>query len=391
MKPNRCKRAMAALLSVALLFTFAGCKSASEKDCITLGVNLALTGDSAPYGTACLAGICLAVDAQNKAGGVQGKQIALRVIDNASRSDLAALATLQLQADPKVAVMLGPSLSHLVKAAAEQLDEMNMLTPGATSDTLAANPQKVRLFRLCFTDQVQGEALAEYAYGMGKRRMAIFLDISSDYAKGISRAFQNAFEAMGGQVVCSLTYPPKEIDFYPLLMKASAACPDGLFVPGFYEQGGLLIAQASEVGLDLPIFSGDGFDSPALRQIVANPEALEQVYFSDHALVTADHPFAKAYFAENDSLPSAYSALGYDTALAVLAALKETQVQLLDKDRKAFHKLLYQNIANCAVDGVTGRIRFDSFGNAIKQPVLITYAKGQLTLANKPTQGGDLA
>ena len=70
---------------ILLLFCSCGTKQPTQP---LLGVNLALTGESAPFGTACLKGIELALEEYEKIKGKEG-QIKLLVKDNASRSDLA--------------------------------------------------------------------------------------------------------------------------------------------------------------------------------------------------------------------------------------------------------------------------------------------------------------
>ena len=76
---------------------------------------------------------------------------------------------------------------------------------------------------------------------------------SSDYSKGIANAFKEQFEANGGKVVAQEAYVAKDTDFRSTLTRIKAAKPDFIFLPGYYEEVGLIIKQARELGIDVAI------------------------------------------------------------------------------------------------------------------------------------------
>ena len=185
------KRFLCLILMLCLLFS-TSCRR-EPADVIRIGVNLALTGVSAPYGEDALAGIRAAADRLNTAGGIHGRKVILRILDNASRTDLAACAAKRLE-QSGVCAVIGPSLSHLTRAALKSTDQVCLLTPGSTAVPLKPfGAEDRRLLRLCFTDDVQGAALARYARKAGFHRAAVLYDPALDYSVSITEAFRRTF------------------------------------------------------------------------------------------------------------------------------------------------------------------------------------------------------
>ena len=61
-------------------------------------------------------------------------------------------------------------------------------------------------------------------------------------------------------------YQAKDTDFKAVLTNIKGKNPV-LFVPGYYEEVGLIIRQARELGINIPILGGDGYESPKLLEI----------------------------------------------------------------------------------------------------------------------------
>ena len=116
---------------------------------------------------------------------------------------------------------------------------------------------------------------------MKATKAAIYIDNASDYSKGLAAAFVAQFEANGGEIVAEEAYVAKETDFRSTLTLIKSAEPDFIFLPGYYEEVGLIIKQAREAGLNVPIMGGDGWDSPTLIDI-AGPEALNNTFITNH-------------------------------------------------------------------------------------------------------------
>ena len=96
------------------------------------------------------------------------------------------------------------------------------------------------------------------------KNVAIYSDNSSDYSKGLAASFKKDFEAAGGKIVAEESYIAKDTDFRSTLTRIKAANPEFIFIPGYYEEVGLIVKQAREMGIDVPLMGADGWDSPIL-------------------------------------------------------------------------------------------------------------------------------
>lgn len=372
------KQITAAFLSAIALTGCSQSGGPSQGSTIKVGLNYELSGPVSTYGTSLVEGIELAFKEINAAGGVLGKQIETVKADNKSLTDEAASISSRLASRDKVVAILGPATSGNTKAALPpaQENKVPLISASATADdvTLDSNG-KVRefVFKTCFSDSFQGITMANFASSkLAFKKAAVLRDNTSDYSKGLTKNFTETFKSLGGQVVAEEAYQAKDTDYKTLLTTIKAADPDVLFVPGYYEEVGLIIKQARELGLDVPVLGGDGFDSPKLLEI-AGAGNLEKTYYSNHYSsgdTTEDVvKFKNAYKAAHGKDPDAFNALGYDMAYMVADALKRAgeadPVKL--KDALAATK---------DFKGITGTLTMDEFHNPIKAVTILKVENG---------------
>ena len=126
-----------------------------------------------------------------------------------------------------------------------------------------------------------------------------------------------------------------------------------VWVPGYYQEVGLIVKQARELGMKMPFMGGDGWDDPKLFDI-GTPAAMNNTFYVDH--VATDDPgmatFVKDYKAKFNSEPNAMAALGYDAANILVKAIEEAKGTDPEKLRLAI-----ENIK--AFKGITGEISID--------------------------------
>ena len=254
-------------------------------DTIKVGVNLELSGNVASYGQSMNEGIELAVEEVNKEG-IDGKKIELITVDNKSEASESTNAAIKLTSQDQVSAIVGPATSGDTKATIQiaQDNKVPVIAPGGTAPELTFTDGKLNdyIFRTSFIDPFQGIVAANFATNDLKvKNAAVFIDKSSDYSQGIANAFKEQFEKNGGKVVAQEAYVAKDTDFRSTLTRIKAANPDFILLPGYYEEVGLIIKQARELGIDVAFMGGDGWDSPTLVDI-AGEEALNNTYFTNH-------------------------------------------------------------------------------------------------------------
>lgn len=377
----------ALVLGSVLAGLAAGCGGGEKKaDTIKVGANLEMTGGSASYGISSKNAIELAFKEINEKGGINGKQLELVVADNKSEAAEATNAMQKLVSQDNVVAVIGPNLSSSVIAAsainnsAKVLDIAPMATNPYVTVDQASGKTKDFNYRTCFIDPFQGTVMAKFATAeLGVGNAAILIDNSSDYAKGLAQFFKENFVKEGGAVTAEESYLQKDTDFKATLTKIKATNPEFLYVPGYYQEVGLIVKQARELGMNMPIAGGDGWDSAKMPEI-AGAAALNNTYFSslyspeDSSDINKN--FVAAYEKAYGQKPDVFAALSYDSALLVAEAIKNAGSTEPAKISEAMAKIN-------GFSGVSGSVTFDDKHNPVKSAVILEYKDGAQSLKTK--------
>ena len=363
------------LLSLGLIATFLfslACQPTTGGDKVRIGVFMSLTGTTANFGISSVNGIKMAADEVNKAGGINGKQIELLIEDDRSDASEAATIVTKFVTQDQVHAVLGEVASSRSIAAAPiaQNAKIPMLTPSST------NPEVTRkgdfIFRSCFIDPVQGAAIGQFAAkGLNAKRAAIMVDRKNDYSTGLATNITETFTKLGGQMVATTSYQEGDQDFNAQLTSIKGANPEVIFVPGYYNDVGLIAKQARDRGITVPLIGGDGWDSAQLYAI--GGAALNGSFFSNHYSPFDTDPkvqkFVNDYKALYNTVPDALAATAYDAAHIMFDAIKRAN----STDGTAIRNAL---AATNAFPGVTGTVTFNENRDAVKPIIMIEIKDG---------------
>lgn len=363
-----------------------GSNGSGSKDEIKIGLNLELSGNVASYGSGISKGAKLAIDEINKAGGIDGKKIVPVEIDNKSDAAEATSAAIKLATQEKVVAQVGSATSGNTVAAVQIANKYKMpvIGPSATSETVTVSEKgdlNEYAFRTCFIDPFQGQIAANFALDTLKaKNVAVFSDSASDYAKGLAKSFKETIEKNGGKVVAEESYVAKDTDFKSTLTRLKSKKPDFIYIPGYYEEVGLIIKQARAAGIDVPLMGGDGWDSPKMVEL-AGKDALNKTYFTNH--YSAEDPdekiqkFVKAFKAANsDQAPDAFNALGYDTVYWLKDAIERAGSTDGEKVKNALADTKDLSL-------VTGNFSVDEKHNPVKTATVLEFKDGKQVFNSK--------
>ncbi len=367
----------AAVLAVSIFLT--GCKPSATPagggDTIKVGEFASLNGSEAAFGRSSHNGTMLGVEQVNAAGGVLGKKLELLYEDNQSKDGETATAVKKLISRDKVVAILGEvaSIRSLEAAPICQQNKIPQISPSST------NPKVTQIgdyiFRVCFIDPFQGTVMANFATKTLKaKRIAVLTDVGSTYSVGLADYFKKGFVANGGEIIAEQKFTKDDKDFKAQLTAVKSQNPDAIFVPGYYGQVTLIALQARELGMKVPLFGGDGWEAPELLQGPGAAEALEGCFYSTHFSPDQDAPKIKQFVADYQkkfgAIPDAMAALGYDSVLALVDAIKRANSTDGAKIRDALATLK-------DLDGVTGKTTLDENRNAQKPAVIIEIKGGK--------------
>jgi branched-chain amino acid transport system substrate-binding protein len=334
---------------------------------ILVGEYSSLTGGTATFGIATNNGIKLALDEVNEAGGINGKKIRLITEDDQSKPEVAQTVVTKLVQRDKVVAVLGEVASTRSMRAAPvcQAGKVPMISPSSTNPKVTEIGDYI--FRVCFTDDFQAAVAAQFAWDQGYKKVAIFKDIKNDYSVAFADFFKKKFTQLGGQVVGEQTYQEGDTDFKAQLNTLKSSNPEALLIPGYYTEVGTIARQARDVGLNVPLIGGDGWESPDL--IPGAGKALEGCFFTNHYF-SSDmtegevKAFIDRYKAKYNEAPSVLAALGYDAAKILVEAMKNAKTLDGTGIRDALAQVK-------DFPGTTGKITIDAKRNARKEAVVL--------------------
>jgi branched-chain amino acid transport system substrate-binding protein len=378
---------------LTLALGMAGCKKAggagggaNAKE-ILIGEYGSLTGGTATFGQSTHEGLLLAIEQVNAAGGALGKPIKVITADDRSDASEAVTAVQKLINSDGVVAVIGEVASKRSLAGAGICTryKIPMLSPSSTNPDVTVENGHVRpwIFRICFTDTFQGRANGRFAADQNWKRIAVLTNSDEDYSKGLSKFFKQDYQGHG-QIVADETYRNSDRDFKSQLTNIKNQNPDAVYVPGYYTEVKLILPQAKEIGLNVPFFGGDGWDSP---ETLALPEA-QGDFYSDHYTPQDPSPrvqeFVTAYRAKYGKTPDAMAVLGYDAGKVVAAAIQRAGKAEPDAIRAALEQTK-------DFPGASGTITIDKDHNARKPlvEVQVRDQKPELFKVYSPEQLGD--
>ncbi|HOY66305.1 MAG TPA: ABC transporter substrate-binding protein [Candidatus Ozemobacteraceae bacterium] len=336
---------------------------------LKIGVIAPLSGSTAVYGLAMRNGLNLAATAINAAGGIGGRTVELVYLDESNDKLVAAEATRELIYRQNVALVIGAVSSDATMNVQRICERARV--PLLTS--VSTNPFITRVgfrytFRCLSDDTVQAESLARTAVRrLNLRRVAIIHD-SNKYGSMGARVYAEKAAALGQAIPVSVAFDSGMTNFSPLLESIRQQNPDGLLVWGLARESALIVRQARELGMRMPILGGDGMATTGFLDL-AGPAA-------EGALVTMPfnptrggevtrrflEDYQRAYGTEADS----FAAHGYD-ALQLAATAFRTAGERGIPVREALAGI-------SAYQGVTGPGGLDATGNETR-PVELSVVK----------------
>ncbi len=260
---------------------------------------------------------------------VLGQKIQLFIVDNKSDKIEAANAVKRLIEKDKVVAILGSYASSLALAGGDVTEKAKVPAIGTSCTNPLVTQGKKYYFRACFIDPYQGAGAATYAVRTLKaKKAAVLVEVSSDYAVGLSAFFERSFKRLGGEVVSKLMYNAGDQDFTAQLTELISKEPDVVFVPGYFAEGGIILKQARELGAKFRIMGGDAMDNPMAVEIAGKAaEGFLHTAFPYDPDMPAMNPEAKKFTeawkkAYGDKPTNCNAALGYTAYFMLYDAIK---------------------------------------------------------------------
>ena len=381
------KKAASLALASAMVFSLAACGSngggsdEGNADATTfkIGGIGPTTGNNAIYGTAVQNGIQLAVDEINADGGINGYQIEYQFEDDQSDSEKSVNAYNTLK-DWGMHMLVGTVTSTPCVAVVEEThaDNMFQLTPSAT--TVEAI-QYDNAFRMCFSDPSQGTVSADYIAENGlASKIGIIYDSSDTYSTGIYQNFATEAETRGLEIVAAEAFTAdSNTDFSVQIQKVKDAGAELVFLPIYYQQASLILAQADRAGFAPEWFGVDGMDG--LLDVEGFDTSLAEglmflTPFTPDAEDEATQTFVANYEEEFGDTPIQFAADAYDCMYVIKAAVEQADITP-DMSISDMSDAMKGAMTEITIDGLTGKqITCGEDGEPSKEPTVVVVEGG---------------
>lgn len=341
---------------------------------IKIGAIMPMSGSIAAYGQTAWEGFSLANKLEPTLK--NGDTVKIILIDSKGDKIESANAASRLISADKVSAIVGELISTNTDqiASIAEKEKIPVVAPAATSDRLTQ--RRTFTNRVCFTDSFQGEVVANYAAKELKLKKAVVIvDQAQVYSLGLAKVFEDVFESLDGEVVKTIRVSSGDKDFKAVVSQVKTLNPDMIFLPIYHPEASMFARQANEIGLNVPMFSGDGVANPTFLELggsAVNGYMFTDTFDSSNPPTSRSKDFLKAYEVEyKKSEVAGFTALGADSYFIIVDAMNRCDdpsdgvcVNKMIKDTKNF-------------EGVSGIINMTPSGDAVRSAVIKVVEDGK--------------
>jgi len=312
-------------LFVAAALALAGASPARAAQTVKIGASLSMTGPAATYGGSQKACIQAAVEEVNKGGALKGITLQAILEDDASTKEQGIALFQRFINRDKVSVIIGPTLSNTATAA-DPLAQGAKVPVVAVSNTAPKGITDIGdyIWRVSLTElQVITPALRRIQAKLGFKKAGVLYGNDDAFTQAGYNVMKAALDAQGIAIVGTQTFAKPDRDYNAQLTALRALAPDILMVSALAENAAGIVAQARQLGWNVAIMGGNGFNAPAFIKN-AGPAA-EGVYvgtaWNKVSPDAANQKFIEVMKARGMD-PDQFCAQAYTGVLVVAEAIK---------------------------------------------------------------------
>ncbi|MEU9374732.1 branched-chain amino acid ABC transporter substrate-binding protein [Streptomyces sp. NPDC048255] len=357
---------------------------------VVIGVDSPTTGDLSALGLGIRNSVDLAVRQANEKKYVKGITFKLEALDDQAQASSGQQNATKLVANKDVLGVVGPLNSSVSESMQKVFDDAKLvqISPANTSPSLTQGPkwatgEKVRTyksyFRTATTDAIQGPFAAQYLFNKAGKKKVFIIDDKKTYGAGLAGTFKGEFTKLGGQVVGEGHIDPESKDFSAVVTQVKSSGADVVYYGGEYPAAGPLSKQIKASGTNIPLAGGDGIKDKKYVELAG--EGAQGDFSTSVGAPVETLPSAQDFIANYKKANfkddfSAYGGYSYDSAWAIIEAIKtvvDANGGKLPTDARA--KVL-DAVQKVSFDGVTGKVSFDEFGDATNKQLTVYKVEG---------------
>lgn len=290
---------------------------------ITFGMLAPFSGSESAFGAYMQNGAQLAVDELNADGGVLGRELELIVEDDACDATTAVAGANKLVTEG-VDASVGGYCSGATLPTLPIFDEAGvpMVIPAANSNELVQGLPGV--FLINGTGTQQAAAAVQYAEAIGATTVAA-IDDATSYSADLAASFVEQAGEAGLEIAFEETVTPGENDYSAVATELASTQPDLVYWTGYYQEGGLIVRQATDAGYAGAFLVGDGSVDAKFAEI-AGPGYTDSVvatFTQTPDMIEGADQWIAEYSELAGEAPGPYSTQAYDAVRVMAQAIED--------------------------------------------------------------------
>ncbi|MCW6003672.1 amino acid ABC transporter substrate-binding protein [Micromonospora sp. CPCC 205371] len=373
----------------------AGCGGADDSDGsaadpITIGVSLPLTGDFSEPGKGVQRGYEAWAKIVNDKGGLLGRRVELKILDDQSNADRVVSDYEQLLGKDAVDLVFGPFSTRLVIPAARVAEEYGMLfvEPAGAAPQVFEQGFKNLFYAAPAVADDHYNHLADYITKMPasqRPKTVAYAAMDDPFAQGTAYGLKEKLEQAGIRTVVNEVYPPNTTDFGSIAAKIAASKADMVVGGTQYQDAVNLIVALQQLNYQpkLAAFSTAPTNPEFSKAIGAKTEGiLAPTGYTEKAKFPSNVEFVEKYTAQFGTPPGEDEANAYTTGQVVAAAVAAAGcAEQGDCQRKLVDWLR----AN-TVETVVGPLNWDEAGRPQSAHMIQQYVDGEIQIVLPESQ-----
>ena len=355
--------------------------SNNNKGPIVIGISLSASGDFSDPSAAAKKGYELWADTINSSGGLMGKQVQLKIVDDASSPDQVVTNYQNLITKDHVDFVFGPFSTLLSAPAAKVANRYGyaFIEPAGGGPAIFDEKLGNVFFVQPAPVVAGGEVFANYILSLPasqRPKRAAYPELDDPFASPIAETVRQKFEAAGIQTVFKQVYPPETTDFSPIVSKMAAAHPD-IVVGGTQVDDGFALTKAMIEQSFSPkfLFLSNGSNDPVNFPDKVGAKNTEGVFGAGDWFADEKSPgnpqFVSAYKRKFGSGP-------IDSTSAEAYACGQVLQAVVEKIHTLDNAKIIATLHKGSWPSVEGNISWNSVGEPQGEDLLVEWVNGQL-------------
>jgi branched-chain amino acid transport system substrate-binding protein len=368
-----------------------GSSSSGTSKPLVVGISLSFSGDFSDPGHAAELGYKLWADQINKQGGILGRKVVLKIVDDASSPNQVVTNYQTLISKDHVDLVFGPFSTLLTAPAARVADRYGYAFP----EPSGGGPQvfQEHLGNVFFVQPAPvincGDPFVAYLKTLPasqRPRTAAYPELDDPFAEPIAERTRHQLEAMGVKTVFRQVYPPEMTDLTPVVEKMAAAKPDLVFAGTQSDDAYSMVNAMVQLGFSPKLlFQANGANSPVEFPSKVGAKNVNGIFSCGDWFPDSNAPgnqqFIKAYTAKYGG-----TSANIDSGSAEAYAVGEVVAEVAKKTGKIDNATIVKSLHSGSWPTIEGNLSWDKYGAPSGSTMLVEWIDGKLLPVYPPAQ-----